>query len=149
MHPSTGSSSTPSLRRKTEVARTTFLGSISLASFAQALDFELVDGTTTKDDICAIFASLNGYAATLPELETAKVQQKIKLGDTSLYGLLKTVAFDEEDVASLNGVMRTFKWAADGEGRDRGLTAVEMWDDGDVQDAQDEGVRGWTATREA
>lgn len=77
------------------------------------------------------------------------MQRKIKLGGTSLYGFLKTVTFDEEYVASLNSVMWAFKRAADREVRDRGLKAVEMWDDGGAQDAQEEGVRGRTASREA
>ncbi|KNG46032.1 hypothetical protein TW65_07228 [Stemphylium lycopersici] len=141
------SSTSSSLQRKAEVARTTFLGTTSLATFVQTLDFELVDGTTTKDDICAAFACLSGYAAITTDLETPKVQRKIKLGGTSLYGFLNMVTFDEEDVASLNGVMQAFKRAAD-EVRDRGMRAVEIWDAQDAQHEHEE-WRGRTATREA
>ncbi|RAR07777.1 hypothetical protein DDE83_006345 [Stemphylium lycopersici] len=145
---STDSSSTSSsLQLKAEVARTTFLGTTSLATFVQTLDFELVNGTTTKDDICAAFACLSGYAAITTDLETPKVQRKIKLGGTSLYGFLNMVTFDEEDVASLNGVMQAFKRAAD-EVRDRGMRAVEIWDAQHAQHEHEE-LRGRTATREA
>ncbi|KAG9191508.1 hypothetical protein G6011_10242 [Alternaria panax] len=58
-------SSVDSVRRKAEKARITFLGETSLETFVNTLDFELCDGTTTKDDVSEAFAFLAGRSPHL------------------------------------------------------------------------------------
>ncbi|KAI4647609.1 uncharacterized protein J4E78_008924 [Alternaria triticimaculans] len=107
------SHSTPSIRRAASKARTTFLGATSLETFITTLDFELWDGTTTKDDICEAFASLAGHpTTTTTSLNTAKIQRKIKLGSTSLYAFLRQITFMEDEVTVVGEVMRVFRKAA-------------------------------------
>jgi hypothetical protein len=98
-----------SIRRKTEEARTTFLGNVSLETFVNTLEFELWDGTTTKEDICDAFASLAGQPTT--DLDAAKVQRKIKMGSTSLYAFLNQLDFDDE-ITVVGDVMKVFREAA-------------------------------------
>lgn len=102
--------SSASIRRKAEKARTTFLGGISLETFINTLDFELWDGTTTKDDICEAFASLAGH--TIYALDKSKIQRKIKLGSTSLYAFLRQITFIEDEVTVVGEVMKVFRKAA-------------------------------------
>jgi hypothetical protein len=104
-------SSEESVRRKAEKARTTFLGKTSLETFVNTLDFELCDGTTTKDDICEAFSSLAGRPTT--GLDSVKIQRKIKLGGTSLYGFLRQLDFDDDEVTVVGKVMKIFNKAAD------------------------------------
>jgi hypothetical protein len=98
-----------SIRRKAEEARTTLLGNVSLETFVNTLEFELWDGTTTKEDICDAFASLAGRPTT--DLNAAKVQRKIKMGSTSLYAFLGQLDFDDE-VTVVGDVMKVFREAA-------------------------------------
>ncbi|KAH6872221.1 hypothetical protein BKA58DRAFT_468038 [Alternaria rosae] len=105
--------SSASIRRKAEKARTTFLGGISLETFINTLDFELWDGTTTKDDICEAFASLAGH--TIYALDKPKIQRKIKLGSTSLYVFLRQITFIEDEVTVVGEVMKVFRKAARGQ----------------------------------
>jgi hypothetical protein len=98
-----------SIRRKTEEARTTFLGNVSLETFVNTLEFELWDGITTKEDICDAFASLAGQPTT--DLNAAKVQRKIKMGSTSLYAFLGQLDFVDE-VTVVGDVMKVFREAA-------------------------------------
>ncbi|RYN90654.1 hypothetical protein AA0120_g6132 [Alternaria tenuissima] len=102
-----------SIRRKAEKARTTFLGKTSLEMFVNILDFERCDGTTTKDDVCKAFASLAG--CPIASLESVKIQRKIKLGGTSLYGFLHQLDFDDNDITLIGKVMKTFEEAAKNE----------------------------------
>ncbi|KAI4686749.1 hypothetical protein J4E81_008409 [Alternaria sp. BMP 2799] len=105
--------STPSIRRAASKARTTLLGATSLETFITTLDFELWDGTTTKEDICEAFASLSSHLTpTTVGLDTAKIQRKIKLGSTSLYAFLRQIIFMEDDVTVVGEVMRVFRKAA-------------------------------------
>ncbi|KAI4697021.1 uncharacterized protein J4E84_000145 [Alternaria hordeiaustralica] len=105
--------STPSILRAASKARTTLLGGTSLETFITTLDFELWDGTTTKDDICEAFASLSTHPTpTITGLDTAKIQRKIKLGSTSLYAFLHQITFMEDDVTVVGEVMRVFRKAA-------------------------------------
>ncbi|KAI4930350.1 hypothetical protein J4E85_004977 [Alternaria conjuncta] len=104
--------STPSILRAASKARTTLLGATSLETFINALDFELWDGTTTKDDICEAFASLSSHPTTAG-LDTAKMQRKIKLGSTSLYAFLRQITFiEDEEVTVVGEVMKVFRKAA-------------------------------------
>ncbi|CAN9097423.1 unnamed protein product [Alternaria alternata] len=102
-----------SIRRKAEKARTTFLGKISLEMFVNILDFERCDGTTTKDDVCKAFASL--ARCPIASLESVKIQRKIKLGGTSLYGFLHQLDFDDNGITLIGKVMKTFEEAAKNE----------------------------------
>ncbi|KAI4618167.1 uncharacterized protein J4E87_008178 [Alternaria ethzedia] len=105
--------STPSIRHAASKARTTLLGATSLETFITTLDFELWDGTTTKEDICEAFASLAGHPTTATTgLDTAKTQRKIKLGSTSLYAFLRQITFMEDEVTVVGEVMRVFRKAA-------------------------------------
>ncbi|KAI4623278.1 hypothetical protein J4E83_004671 [Alternaria metachromatica] len=105
--------STPSILRAASKARTTLLGPVSLETFITTLDFELWDGTTTKEDICEAFASLSSHLTpTTVGLDTAKIQRKIKLGSTSLYAFLRQITFMEDDVTVVGEVMRVFRKAA-------------------------------------
>jgi len=122
------SHSTPSIRRAASKARTTLLGPISLETFITTLDFELWDGTTTKDDICEAFASLANHPTTTPTtpLDTAKIQRKVKLGSTSLYAFLRQITFLEDDVTVVGEVMRVFRKAA-GEQVTETKLEVALW----------------------
>ncbi|CAN9144243.1 unnamed protein product [Alternaria alternata] len=102
-----------SIRRKAEKARTTFLGKTSLEMFVNIIDFERCDGTTTKDDVCKAFASLAG--CPIASLESVKIQRKIKLGGTSLYGFLRQLDFDDNEITLIGKVMKTFEDAAKNE----------------------------------
>ncbi|RYO39570.1 hypothetical protein AA0113_g4347 [Alternaria arborescens] len=102
-----------SIRRKAEKARTAFLGKTSLEMFVNILDFERCDGTTTKDDVCKAFASLAG--CPIASLESVKIQRKIKLGGTSLYGFLHQLDFDDNEITLIGKVMNTFEEAAKNE----------------------------------
>ncbi|CAN9115257.1 unnamed protein product [Alternaria sp. RS040] len=102
-----------SIRRKAEKARNTFLGKTSLEMFVNSLDFERCDGTTTKDDVCKAFASLAG--CPIASLESVKIQRKIKLGGTSLYGFLHQLDFDDNEITLIGKVMKTFEEAAKNE----------------------------------
>ncbi|KAI4922896.1 hypothetical protein J4E90_001332 [Alternaria incomplexa] len=119
--------STPSIRRAASKARTTLLGATSLETFVTTLDFELWDGTTTKEDICETFASLAGHPTTTTTgLDTAKIQRKIKLGSTSLYAFLRQITFMEDDVTVVGEVMRVFRKAAREQVTDSKLE-VALW----------------------
>ncbi|KAI4928022.1 uncharacterized protein J4E92_005503 [Alternaria infectoria] len=126
---STSTHSTPSIRHAASKARTTFLGATSLETFINTLDFELWDGTTTKDDICEAFASLSNHPTptTTTGLNTAKIQRKIKLGSTSLYAFLRQITFIEDDEVTVVGeVMRVFRKAA-GEQVTETKLEVALW----------------------
>ncbi|KAI4643748.1 hypothetical protein J4E93_006761 [Alternaria ventricosa] len=105
------SHSTPSILRAASKARTTFLGATSLETFINTLDFELWDGTTTKDDICEAFASLANHPVTTG-LDKPKIQRKVKLGSTSLYAFLRQITFMEDEVTIVGEVMKVFRKAA-------------------------------------
>jgi hypothetical protein len=45
-------------------------------------------------------------------LEAALIQRRTKPGNTSLYEFLRGITFDDDDVAMLKDVMRSFKKAA-------------------------------------
>ncbi|KAI4657422.1 uncharacterized protein J4E79_007496 [Alternaria viburni] len=123
----TSTHSTPSIRRAASKARTTLLGATSLETFITTLDFELWDGTTTKDDICEAFASLSDHpTTTTTSLHTAKIQRKIKLGSTSLYAFLRQITFIEDDVTVVGEVMRVFRKAAGGQVTETKLE-VALW----------------------
>jgi hypothetical protein len=103
------------------IAKTTYLGVTSLAVFVNTVIFER-DGTTTKTDICEAFATLSaadteGITGKRPtqsytDFESPRTQRRLKLGDTSLCGLLKHIAFDDDDVTTITSVMRAFREAA-------------------------------------
>ncbi|KAL1800975.1 hypothetical protein ACET3X_001317 [Alternaria dauci] len=101
------------VRRKAEEARTTFLGKVSLEMFINTLHFELCDGTTTKDDVCEAFSSLAGRPTA--DLESIKTQRKIKLGNTSLYGFLHQLDFDNDGVTFIGKVINVYNETAKNE----------------------------------
>ncbi|CAG5143163.1 uncharacterized protein ALTATR162_LOCUS1296 [Alternaria atra] len=131
-------SSRESVRRKAEKARTTFLGKTSLETFVNTLDFELCDGTTTKDDICEAFASLAGRPTA--GLDSVKIQRKIKLGGTSLYGFLHQLDFDDDEVTIVGKVMKIFNKAAGYESASSNLD-VALWLAESSQDENSQRVR--------
>ena len=130
--------STPSILRAASKARTTFLGPTSLETFITTLDFELWDGTTTKEDICEAFASLSGHPTTTTTagLDTAKIQRKIKLGSTSLYAFLRQITFLEDDVTVVGEVMKVFRKAARSQVTETKLE-VALW----LAEETDEGIQ--------
>jgi hypothetical protein len=80
------------------------------------------DGTTTKTDVCKAFAALSaadtkGLTGQHPtqvytDFESPRTQRRLKLGDTTLYGFLKQIYFDNDNVTTITDVMRTFREAA-------------------------------------
>jgi len=131
------SHSTPSIRRAAEKARTTFLGPISLETFINTLDFELWDGTTTKDDICEAFATLAGHPTTTG-LDKPKIQRKIKLGSTPLYAFLRQITFMEDEVTVVGEVMKVFGKAARNQVTSPKLD-VALWLAGEMDEGEGRG----------
>jgi hypothetical protein len=129
--------SSATIRRKADKARTTFLGATSLETFINTLAFELHDGTTTKDDICEAFAILAGCQPSTADLHAVRIQRKIKLGNTSLYGFLRQLAFDDDDVTGVGEVMKVFRKAAKNDVASHKLE-VALWL---AETSQDEGGR--------
>jgi hypothetical protein len=103
------------------IAKTTYIGVTSLAVFVTKVAFER-DGTTTKTDVCKAFAALSaadtkGLTGQHPtqvytDFESPRTQRRLKLGDTTLYGFLKQIDFDNDNVTTITDVMRTFREAA-------------------------------------
>ncbi|KAF1914720.1 hypothetical protein BDU57DRAFT_302369 [Ampelomyces quisqualis] len=114
---------TPELHRKAHLARNTFLGIHSLEDFLDKLDFEQSDLTTTKEDVCATFAALSTEEfkinqgrhpdAVISNLQSPIAQRKIKMGNTTLYGFLHAIDFEDE-VANVSSIVDAFNNAASG-----------------------------------
>ncbi|KAF2241246.1 hypothetical protein BU26DRAFT_183763 [Trematosphaeria pertusa] len=85
--------------------RNTFLGGISLDTFLIELPWDQQTGTTTKQEICEVFAGLSDSDSRL-------AQRRIKLGNTSLYDFLRGIAFDADEAADVRNVAKAFRTSA-------------------------------------
>jgi hypothetical protein len=102
------------------IAKQTFIDSVSLENFVEALEFDVLSGMIAKDELCATFAELSakehknaGKAFTLPsemEFGSTRTQRRVKIGRVSLrFFLDKIDVFDGRDEATVAAVYNAFR----------------------------------------
>jgi hypothetical protein len=110
------------LERQEHAARNTYIGNYSVEDLIEKLDYNLENGSTTKDAICQAFSALSAGEFEIMQGRPAEnianestslsAQRKTKVGKISLYNFLRPIIFDDDGFTTVGAVIKAFSIAA-------------------------------------